>query len=340
MIPAPPSARRVRPGFLSALGAALLSLFAATFLYVRRPGLGRETPRENSGVDAGRLRAHVRALTALAPRDAEHPERLDAAARYIAAALRSAGGRVRDAEYSFEEFDRRNRKVRRGPYRNILAAFGPEEGERIVVGAHYDACGRTPGADDDASGVAVLLELARLLGRRPPSVRIELAAYTLEEPPYFGTPRMGSVQHARSLRAEGADVRAMLALEMLGCYSDAPGSQRGPSPLFRLLYPDRGDFVALVSNHRSRALVDPVKRAMRGFGLPVYSVSMPGVFPGIDYSDHASFWEAGYPALMLTDGAFYRNRRYHTLEDTADTLDYRRMAMAGEAAFAALSSFR
>ncbi|MBI3297652.1 MAG: M28 family peptidase [Elusimicrobia bacterium] len=288
--------------------------------------------------EPARLEAHVRMLSeTLAPRDAAHPARLDRAAAYIRAEFKASGAAVTELEYTFQERNQRNKLEDQGPFRNVMARFGPESGDRIVVGAHYDAAGEKPGADDNASGVAGLLELARLLRLQAPPIRVDLVAYSTEEPPYYGTAFMGSGFHARALREEGAAVRAMLSLEMLGAFSDAPGSQRYPAPLARLFYPGRGNFIAVAGRYKDAPLARRVKRAMWAASpLPVYSLNSPPGVPGIPLSDHASYWDAGFPALMVTDTAFYRNERYHTAEDTADRLDYGRMAMVVNGVHAAV----
>jgi hypothetical protein len=156
---------------------------------------------------------------------------------------------------------------------------------------------------------------------------VELAAYCTEEPPFFATDDMGSARHAARLREQGVDVQAMIALETIGYFSDQKGSQSYPLPLFHLFYPSRADFIGVVGNTRQRALIGDVKRAMRGAtDLPVRSASIPGFVPGVDFSDHRSYWAYGYPAVMITDTAFYRNRAYHGPGDTAERLDYARMA--------------
>jgi Zn-dependent M28 family amino/carboxypeptidase len=215
--------------------------------------------------------------------------------------------------------------------------FGPEAGERLVVGAHYDAFGPYPAADDNASGVAGLIELAYLLGQHPPALAVELVAFTLEEPPYFRTAEMGSAVHAQSLKAAGVTVRVMFSLEMIGYFSDAPDSQRFPVPLLSLCYPSRGNFITVAGNVGEGLLVRRIKRAMSGASeLPVYSINAPRLIPGLDFSDHLNYWQAGYPAVMITDTAFFRNRNYHTMQDTADKLDYRRMAQVVEGVMAAV----
>lgn len=277
-------------------------------------------------VSAERLKAHVQALSlAMSPRDYLHPDNLDQVAAYVRHKFEMARGSV--SEQPYETGGRR--------YRNVIARFGPDTAERIVVGAHYDACMPYPGADDNASGVAGLIELAHLFGHTPPPMQVELVAYTLEEPPYFRSRQMGSAVHARGLKEQGIQVRAMLSLEMIGYFSDAPDSQTFPTTGLRLFYPSQGNFIAVVGNLGQTKLTRKIKRAMREAGaLPVYSINSPGWLPGVDFSDHLNYWQAGYPAVMITDTSFYRNKNYHTPQDTPDTLDYQRMAMVVKAVYA------
>ncbi len=215
------------------------------------------------------------------------------------------------------------------PCRNVVAVIPGREERRVVVGAHYDAFPGTPGADDNASGVAGLLELARLLRGARMRYTVELVAYCTEEPPCFASGHMGSDHHARLLAQQRMPVEAMIALEMIGFFSDAPGSQSYPVPMMRLFYPGAGDFIGIVGNWGQRRLVRTVKRGMKGAtALPVYSMVAPGGVPGADLSDHRCYWEQGFPAVMVTDTAFCRNRQYHQPGDTADRLDYARMAQA------------
>lgn len=281
-----------------------------------------------AAIDPMRLEAHVRMLSeTLFPRDETHPENLDRVAFYIHKQFEQGKGTVSEQHY----------EVQGKTYRNVIALFGPKTKERIVVGAHYDTAGERPGADDNASGVAGLLELARLLGATPLPIRVELVAYTLEEPPYFRTRQMGSAVHATSLKKEGAAVRAMFSLEMMGYINDTVGSQGFPSPILRAFYPSQGNFIAVVGTLGEGLLVRRVKKAMRGASrLPVYSINAPTFIPGIDFSDQLNYWENGYHALMVTDTAFYRNRAYHTMQDTPERLDYRRMAMVVEGIYAAV----
>jgi Zn-dependent M28 family amino/carboxypeptidase len=279
-------------------------------------------------VDPARLEAHVRKLSVeLGPRDESHIENLDRVAAYIKNEFSQTTALVSEQPY----------RVQGKSYRNVIAQFGPESAERIIVGAHYDSAGPLPGADDNASGVAGLIELARLLGQKPPPLRVELVAFTLEEPPYFGTTGMGSSVHAESLRNQNVRVRAMFSLEMIGYFSDAPNSQEFPAGVLSAFYPSTGNFIGVVGRLGDWSLVRRTKAAMRNASpLPVYSINSPAFVPGVDFSDQLNYWHAGYDAAMITDSAFYRNHNYHTAQDTPEKLDYKRMAMVVEGVYAAV----
>ncbi|NVO32442.1 M28 family peptidase [Hymenobacter sp. P5342] len=277
--------------------------------------------------DTARLRRHLVALTTTPqPRNYQHLASLNQAADYITAELAAAGGRPTAQAY----------EVQGQTYRNVLASFGPETGARLVIGAHYDVCGEQPGADDNGTGVAALLELARLLGQQPAlPYRIDLVAYTLEEPPFFRTPQMGSYVHAKSLHEAGVPVRGMVALEMLGYYDDRRGSQDYPFGPLKWVYGSRGNYVTVaqkLGNGRfGRTFARRYKTAAT---LPVKRFKAPAWMPGIDFSDHLNYWHFGYPAVLLTDTAFYRNKHYHQPTDTLARLDMRRLALAVDALLA------
>jgi hypothetical protein len=247
-----------------------------------------------------RLRLHVAALAA-----AERNSDLETSARYIEAAF-AAQGYKPQSQY----FESGGRKVR-----NIEAGSGS-----IVVGAHYDTVPGSPGADDNASGVAVLIELAAM------KLPVRFVAFANEEMPYFLGPEMGSWMWAKRARERGDKVRAMFSLEMLGYYSDVPGSQVYPFPL-SFFYPDRADFIAFVGDLGARGLVHrSIKSFRRNAQFPSHGVAAPGVIPGVSWSDHWSFRRHGYAAIMITDTAFYRYPHYHLPTDTPEKLDYERMA--------------
>ena len=303
-------------------------VFVALWWWVTQPLPFKRRDITAAMVDPARLEHHVRKLSVeLHPRDESNPENLDRVAAYIRVEFANLGARLFDQSFT----------VNGKTYRNVIGEFGPETDERIVVGAHYDTAGPLPGADDNASGVAGLIELAALLAKQQLPLRVELVAFTLEEPPYFGTAFMGSAVHANDLRQQNAKVRAMISLEMIGYFSEAPGSQHFPAALLSLFYPTTGNFIAVVGTLSEGLLVRQVKAAMQGANeLPVHSINAPTIVPGVGFSDQLNYWNAGYHAVMITDTAFFRNPNYHTPEDTAEKLDYKRMAMVVEGVYAAV----
>jgi Zn-dependent M28 family amino/carboxypeptidase len=261
------------------------------------------------------LRRHVAVLAgAIGERNLFHPAKLRDAATFIEEAWRHQGYRVAPQAYEVDGVRCANLEVERR---------GKEwPAQIVVVGAHYDSMLGSPGADDNASGVAALLELSRRLVDVEPDRTIRLVAFVNEEPPFFQTEAMGSRRYARAARARGDDIRAMVALETIGYFSEAKGSQHYP-PLMRLCYPARGNFVAFVSNVRSRHLLRRAVTLWRASSdVPVERLAAPSLVPGIDWSDHASFWREGYRAVMVTDTALYRYPYYHTAEDSPEKLDY------------------
>jgi len=212
-------------------------------------------------------------------------------------------------------------------YKNVICVFGSKNVKTIVVGAHYDVCGDQDGADDNASGVVGLLELARLLDQKQLNYRIEIVAYTLEEPPYFRTQNMGSYVHAKSIAEKKKDVYGMVCLEMIGYFDDAKGSQDYPLGILSLFYGKRGDYITLVNKFSkgkfARKFSNKFKRTKR---IRTKKFIGPTQLEGIDFSDHLNYWKFGISALMITDTAFYRNKNYHEKTDTIDTLDIYRMS--------------
>lgn len=323
-----------RPGkHLRRIGA-LVSLLALVLVSgvscVTQPWVAAEASREIS-VDVAALERHVRALAETHhPRSVENPAQLEAAGDYVLAQMRAAGATPETQDF----------EVAGTVQRNFIARFGPAEGPLLVIGAHYDSCGQTPGADDNASGVAALLELTRLLAATPPAHAVELVAYTLEEPPYFRTDSMGSFRHARALHEQGREVRLMVSLETIGYYRDEAKTQSFPAPGIGLLYPDTGNFIAVVGGFRDFGAMRRLKALFRGASdLPVETINAPASVPGVDFSDHASYWRFDMPAVMVTDTAFLRNPNYHQLTDTPDTLDYPRMAKVVRAMHAVAMQF-
>ncbi len=299
--------------------AAVLGLLAvawiAAFLLVRQP-MRAAAERLEGHADPRRLRADVEALARRwAPRDAAHPKNLEGACAEIARRFEQAGWAPEIERY----------EARGGTYANVVVRIG-EGRSPWVFGAHYDAFGEfgaNPGADDNASGVAGLLELARLISGRTVPGGLELVAFSTEEPPFFGSRQMGSAVHVDRMLASGRRPRGMVSLEMIGFFSRR---QPWPSALLAALYPSRGDFVLLAGRWRDRALVRALKPEFQGGStVPMVSYSGPYI-GGLDASDHVSFWDRGIPALVLSDTSFLRNPHYHDALDTPESLDYPRMA--------------
>lgn len=284
--------------------------------------------------DTTALREHVSYLCALTPpRSIDHYISLYHAAQYIEKELRLSSAKVELQNYSVAE----------GEVTNIIASFGPETGSRIIIGAHYDVAGNQPGADDNASGLAGLLELARMLSQYSDELknRIDLVAYILEEPPYFATEKMGSYIHAQSLHDNHIEVNYMISLEMIGYYSDSSDSQLYPLPLMKYFYPRKGNFIALVSNLASRHICSSIRESMqKNCGVDIIKLSVPSFITGVDFSDHRNYWHFGYKAVMITDTAFLRNNNYHEKSDTAETLDYSKMADVVDGVFYAITHMR
>jgi len=297
----------------SMIACSLLAVSALSF-----PKKTTTTHPMDFSVSADSLRAHVGFLASLdPPRSSQNPGSLEKARDYIEQKLAGMG-----LSPSRQEFEAGG-----DSFANVLAVVNPQHGRILVVGAHYDVCGQTPGADDNASAVAGLLELARIVHRHRDSLdyQIQFAVYANEEPPYFGTELMGSWIHAKSLRDRSADVRLMICLEMIGYYTEEKGSQRYPTALLKPFYPSRGNFIAVVGDFGSRRFLGPICKALKK-RVSCRTLAGPRKLPGLAFSDHRNFWKAGYKAVMITDTAFFRNPNYHEAGDTPETLDYAKMA--------------
>lgn len=273
---------------------------------------------EESGL-AGRLRVHVEKLAGeIGERNTIHYSALRTAADYIESRFSGLGLPVREEKYRVDDKEVSNIVA-------VLKGSGRPE-EIVVIGAHYDSVEGSPGANDNASGVAAVLELARLFKDAKPQRTIRFVAFVNEEPPYFQTEEMGSLVNARQARKQGDKVVAMLSLETIGCYSDQAKSQHYPS-LFSLFYPDTGNFIGFVSDLGSRTLLRKVVGTFRETTrFPSEGVAAPGWIQGIGWSDHWSFRQTGYPAIMVTDTAPFRYPHYHEPTDTPEKLDFERMA--------------
>ncbi len=287
------------------------------------------------GISAEQLKAHVQVLAGeIGERNAFRPRALRHAEAYIERVWREQGYEVIRHEYEMRGEKWANLEVTRR-VRGMPTAL-------LLVGAHYDSIMGSPGANDNATGVAALLEIARSFTALEPETSVRFVAFVNEEPPFFRTPQMGSHVYAHMACARGDDIRAMVSLETIGYYSEAPGSQQFPFPsfLFDLAFPDRGNFVIFASNWSSRALMRrgvALFRAQSDF--PVESIATFELVPGMDWSDHVSFWRAGYPAFMVTDTALYRYPYYHTPQDTPDKVNYEALARVTQGLAAVFRGF-
>lgn len=266
---------------------------------------------------AAELQRDVAALCANGPRNHWSPESLGAAARYIEESFRAAGYTVERHTYA-EDIG------------GVNLICGTPAGRRstdiILIGAHYDSVYDSPGADDNASGVAALLALARRFARSQPQKPLRFVAFANEEPPHFQSAAMGSFAYAKRCHERGERIAAMLSLESLGYYDPSPGAQRYP-PALSPFFPATGDFIAFAGNLGSRALVKRCANAFRAHGaMHAESAALPELIPQTGWSDQWSFWQFGWKAIMVTDTALFRNPHYHTPHDTPDTLDYERLA--------------
>ncbi|MCK9374940.1 MAG: M20/M25/M40 family metallo-hydrolase [Syntrophobacterales bacterium] len=261
------------------------------------------------------LEQHLRYLSVtLGDRSIFRPENLQAAEAYVSQQFAAMGYVPRRQSFKYQ-----------GQEVSNIIVGDENPGGYYILGAHYDTVEGTPGADDNASGVAVLLEVARQARKLKPPRPWAFIAFTCEEPPAFASAAMGSRVYAQRARRQQAHILGMLCLEMVGYYSKAPGSQSLPLSLKFMGYPTTGDFIGLVSDQRSRALLDRLEAAIKGgCQLPAVSLAVPfggHLLPEVRLSDHANFWDTGYPAVMLTDTAFMRNPHYHGPGDTMDRLD-------------------
>lgn len=270
------------------------------------------------------LEAHVESLAGtIGERNLWKYPALQRSAEYIEQQLASSGYRT-----SRQTFD-----VSRVPVSNIEAVLEGRgrRDEIVVLGGHYDTVAGCPGANDNATGVAAVLDLARRFAARPQSRTLRFVAFVNEEPPFFQTPQMGSYVYAKAARERGDRVVAMLSLETMGYYSDAQGSQTYPAPL-AAMYPDVGNFIGLVADMTSEPLLLAARQAFEtASAFPVQALAGPAELPGVGWSDHWAFWQHGYPALMVTDTAPFRYPWYHTENDTPDKIDFTRFSQVVDA---------
>lgn len=280
--------------------------------------------------DTERLYNDVAFLTAIHPaRHFQNRASLDKVADYIKTEFEKAGAPVQLQTWT----------ARKMEYKNVIATYNPDKTRRLIVGAHYDVCGDQPGADDNASAVAGLLETARMVFAQKPQLeyRIDFVAYSLEEPPFFGTEFMGSYVHAESLYEDHVDVIGMICYEMIGYFSDEPESQPFPTPELAKLYPHTANFIIVVGIEKYKDFTAKVHQLMaEGSAIDVQVIHFPSGDSLAGLSDQRSYWQCGYPALMINDTSFVRNPHYHTKSDTIETLDFKKMTEVVNSAYRAI----
>jgi len=262
----------------------------------------------------------VHFLTTLSPaRSFYHPRSLNKAAEFIKEEFEEHGLETRLQSYVA------SKDKHQGTFHNVIGSYG--EGDKmLVVGAHYDVCGDQPGADDNGSGIAGLMALSKMLSKNKPELeyKLELVAYTLEEPPIFNTTEMGSYVHANSLKDK--EIIGMICLDMIGYFNQKENSQDYPDPLMENIFPTKGNFIAIIGNTESEKLAKSFSQNMKNkCTIPVETLVLPASFNIIDLSDHRNYWNKGFKAIMITDTAFLRNKNYHLSTDTIETLDFKSM---------------
>jgi hypothetical protein len=299
---------------------------AFTFLVITFSSLA------NGTADTTLIKSHLKALTKTTGyRQYKNLDLLNETAKYIYDHFKQFS----DTTY-YQEF-----VVNGLTYKNVICSFGLKNIKTIIVGAHYDVCGNQEGADDNASGVVALLELSRQLKNQKLNYKIDLVAYTLEEPPFFRTENMGSYIHAKSLVDQQTHIYGMISLEMIGYFKDDKKSQSYPIRLLSLFYGTKGNYITLVNKFGKGRFA---RKFSSGFKqskiVRTKKFKGPKALPGIDFSDHLNYWRLGFSALMLTDTSFYRNKNYHEKTDTMDTLDITRMARVIEGVYDTLINMR
>jgi Peptidase family M28 len=314
--------RRILGGAARIALAAFIIFFLVWFFAVRMPGFNlTKAGMLNKAEVALRaeLTADVKRLAGeIGERNVNRSAQLDAAADFIEDSLGRTGFAARRDTY----------EVRGHACHNIEAEIRGTTPEIVVIGAHYDSVFGCPGANDNGSGVAALLALARRFDGKTQGKSLRFVAFVNEEPPFFQTEEMGSFVYAKRCKERGDKITAMISLETIGYFSDEPGSQKYPAPGFGLLYPNKGNFIGFASDTQSRGLLRATVAAFRKTQkLPCEGASLPAGIPGIGWSDHWAFWQCGYPALMVTDTAPFRYPHYHEPSDTPDKLDYDRFAL-------------
>ena len=324
----------LKEDIMMVIGMLVLFVFVVWFMVSQPTFTTQSSNTQIKYIKGENLKEHVYTIVEkFNDRVYSNIEMLDATAEYIHNEFSKYSADVSYQTYDLKEFV--DNEV--FEYKNVIVNFKGREScsdGLLIVGGHYDTFGGHAGANDNTSAVSALLELARVLKANPPKCDVQLVAYTLEEPPAFGTTKMGSYVHAKHLKEQGTKVKLAILLDMIGFYNDEPNSQVYPVPFMNLYYPTKANFISIVSDFSNILEVREAKNVFKeSSDLPVYSINAPAMIPGIDFSDHRNYWKFDYPALMITDTAFYRSSNYHTKHDTPDTLNYEKMAKVVEGVY-------
>ncbi len=267
--------------------------------------------------DTALLRSDMQRIIDYGYRNYKNPEVLDSVAYFIKNKFKTLTDSVTEQVYNVNGKD----------YRNIIGSFNSDKTERLIIGAHYDVYDEQDGADDNASAVVGLIRLAQLLKDEKLDYRIDFVAYTLEEPPFFRTENMGSFVHASYLKENNIPVKGMICLESIGFFSDEKGSQTYSTPFHKLTMGTAGNYILVVSRKEDGEFGKKMTNKMKDAGL-ISTKSIKGLkrLKGVDLSDHRNYWKFGYPAVMITNTAYYRNKNYHRKSDTIETIDFKRLS--------------
>ncbi|MCG8696455.1 MAG: M28 family peptidase [Bacteroidales bacterium] len=285
----------------------------------------KSTSINKNKAELSRIKTDLMAITSTEQyRNYRNIESLNEVANYILNVMKS----VCDTAY-YQCYVVGNRE-----YKNVIGRVDGITKDKIILGAHYDVAGDQEGADDNASGVAGLLELTRMLSGTKPNCTIELVAYTLEEPPFFQTKQMGSYVHAKSVYDNNENIKGMICMDMIGYFNTNENSQEYPLNFLKLFYGNKGDFITVVQRLNGGKFSNRVNRLMKKQTyIKSKAFKGPQNLAGVDFSDHANYWKFGYSAVLITNSAFYRNHNYHTSGDTIETLDLKRMCGVIEAIY-------
>ena len=290
----------------------------------------RAQVKDVTKTDSFQLEKDLKALTKLKkPRNYKNVASLNFVAKYISKELSKVCDSVAFQEYTVDTNE----------YKNVIGSIGIQNKERIIIGAHYDVFGDSEGADDNASGVAGLLELARLLSKKELKYRIDFVAYTLEEPPFFRTTKMGSYVHAKYLHDNSIAIKGMICLESIGYFKDAPNSQNYPLNEMNSIYGTKGNFITVVQNEKEEKFSAQISALMLQQELiETKSFIESSLVSGVDFSDHLNYWNFNFEAVMITNTAFYRNKNYHTKKDVLKTLNLKKLNQVIEQLYNTITS--